>query len=413
MKKLFFVFVISIISFNAHAQWFHQNTGAVYTLRSVQFSDQNTGWICGLESILKTTNGGENWNLNYLDGDFYSVFFINNYTGLVCGVNGKIKKTTDAGQIWQNINSSVNSTLNKISFINQNTGYIAGNRGVILKSTDSGENWIRINAGIDSLDIYTLEFVDNDRLLMSGSESMIYNSNDGGNSWNYYSLNMPNPLFTIEFINSNSGWVSGCCGMFLKTTDGGANWSKDFYLTPGFTLYSMKFTDDNFGMIVGSSGYILRTTNGGVNWDSVLSNTNKELYSLFLINKDTGFAVGNNGTVLKTTNGGGEGFTLGISSFENNQPEYFQVSQNFPNPFNPTTKISFSLLKSGNVTLEVFDISGKKISEIVRSRYEPGNYEIQFDGSELSSGVYLYNFKITDNFSSLIFTNTGKMLLVK
>ena len=413
MKTLFLGFIISLVSFNAQAQWFHQNTGAVYTLRAVQFSDKNTGWICGLESILKTTNGGESWSLNYLEGDFYSLFFINNYTGLVCGVNGKIKKTTDGGHIWQSINSPVNSTLNKISFLNQNTGFIAGSRGVILRSTDSGESWIRLNAGIDSLDIYTLGIVDNDRLLMSGSESMLYNSNDGGNSWNYYSLNMPNPLFTIEFINSNTGWVSGCCGMFLKTTDGGANWSKDFYLTPGFTLYSLKFTDDNFGMIVGSSGYILRTSNGGLHWDSVLSNTNRELYSLYLINKDTGFAVGNNGTVLKTTNGGGEGFPLEISSFGNNLPEYFKVSQNFPNPFNPSTKISFSLLKSGNVVLEVFDISGKKISEIIRSRYEPGNYEIQFDGSELSSGVYFYNFKVIDNFNNLNFTHSGKMFLVK
>jgi len=85
----------------------------------------------------------------------------------------------------------------------------------------------------------------------------------------------------------------------------------------------------------------------------------------------------------------------------------FALNQNYPNPFNPTTKISFSLPKGEFVTVKIFDISGKEISELVNGELNAGTYEYQFNGSNLSSGTYFYQIK-TSNFSEI-----KKMTLVK
>ncbi|MBK9335012.1 MAG: T9SS type A sorting domain-containing protein [Ignavibacteria bacterium] len=76
-------------------------------------------------------------------------------------------------------------------------------------------------------------------------------------------------------------------------------------------------------------------------------------------------------------------------------PSFYKLFQNFPNPFNPKTKISFELQKAGNVKLTVYDIQGKNIAVLVNGKKQTGNYEVEFDGSNLSSGVYFYRLEIS------------------
>jgi hypothetical protein len=85
----------------------------------------------------------------------------------------------------------------------------------------------------------------------------------------------------------------------------------------------------------------------------------------------------------------------------------YQLFQNYPNPFNPSTKISFKLLQSSEVTLEVTNILGQRISVLINGMQKAGNYEINFDGSGLTSGIYFY--KLTANG----FTSVRKMTLIK
>ena len=98
---------------------------------------------------------------------------------------------------------------------------------------------------------------------------------------------------------------------------------------------------------------------------------------------------------------------VGISNGNNGIPKQFELKQNFPNPFNPNTLISFSIQKSGKVTLEVFNVSGRKIASLIDEEIEAGNYSYDFNASNLSSGVYFY--KLTADG----FTDTKKMILVK
>ncbi len=91
----------------------------------------------------------------------------------------------------------------------------------------------------------------------------------------------------------------------------------------------------------------------------------------------------------------------------NNSPNKISLSQNFPNPFNPSTEISFSLAKDTKVNITVYDLLGKEAGVIVNEFKTAGNYSVLFDGSKLASGVYFYRITAGD------FTDIKKMILVK
>lgn len=99
-----------------------------------------------------------------------------------------------------------------------------------------------------------------------------------------------------------------------------------------------------------------------------------------------------------------------LVSVENNAPVVvtgFELKQNYPNPFNPSTTINFTIPKSGFVKLAVFDLLGKEVISLVNETKSAGNYEINFNASNLSSGIYVY--KITSG----EFTASKQMILIK
>jgi hypothetical protein len=95
----------------------------------------------------------------------------------------------------------------------------------------------------------------------------------------------------------------------------------------------------------------------------------------------------------------------GIQTIE--VPNHYSLSQNYPNPFNPSTTIKFGMPKSENVKLIIYDMLGREVRTLVNEIRNPGTYEISFDASELSSGVYFYRLETPS------FAETKKMLLVK
>jgi len=102
----------------------------------------------------------------------------------------------------------------------------------------------------------------------------------------------------------------------------------------------------------------------------------------------------------------------GIKVISNEIPKEYKLEQNYPNPFNPVTKIRFSLplpSKGGvhNTKLLIYDISGREVSVLVNEELSPGTYEIDFDGSSFSSGVYFYKLFDRD------YTDTKRMIILK
>jgi hypothetical protein len=99
--------------------------------------------------------------------------------------------------------------------------------------------------------------------------------------------------------------------------------------------------------------------------------------------------------------------TVGVSEETENIPTIIQLKQNYPNPFNPNSTIAFDLPKATYVTLTIYNTLGQQIVTLVDAQHQPGRYDVQFDGSKLTSGVYLYRLTADG------FTQTKKMLLLK
>ncbi|MCB0749826.1 MAG: T9SS type A sorting domain-containing protein, partial [Ignavibacteriae bacterium] len=102
-----------------------------------------------------------------------------------------------------------------------------------------------------------------------------------------------------------------------------------------------------------------------------------------------------------------ENLPTGISNNNGNATDY-RLSQNYPNPFNPTTKIDFAILRGSNVKLTVYDMLGREVTTLVNKFLSSGTYTVDFDGANLSSGVYFYRIEVENNFSDI-----KKMILVK
>lgn len=88
-------------------------------------------------------------------------------------------------------------------------------------------------------------------------------------------------------------------------------------------------------------------------------------------------------------------------------PDAYSLNQNYPNPFNPSTMIKFGVPEAGNVKLSVYDLLGREVAVVVNNQLKAGNYEVNFNASQLSAGVYFYKL------ASGNFVSTKKMILVK
>jgi hypothetical protein len=96
-----------------------------------------------------------------------------------------------------------------------------------------------------------------------------------------------------------------------------------------------------------------------------------------------------------------------ITGVEETLPFSYSLEQNYPNPFNPVTQIKYSISKAGHVSVKVFDILGRMVIELVNKQQEPGSYNVDFNASNLASGIYFYRIE------SGSFINVKKMVLIK
>jgi hypothetical protein len=97
----------------------------------------------------------------------------------------------------------------------------------------------------------------------------------------------------------------------------------------------------------------------------------------------------------------------GVEQISGKVPTSYALDQNYPNPFNPTTSIVYQIPRSGLVTLKVYDILGKQVAELVNENQEAGKYSVNFSGSNLPSGIYIYELKAND------YLQSRKMVLLK
>ena len=409
------------------SQWVALNTGTSQNLRSVYFTDLQTGFVCGeFGTIIKTTNSGTNW-IALNSGTTYnlrSIQFINASTGLCCGyspTNGFIIKTTNGGANWNPANSGNVSQLTSIYFYNSSAAVCVGNSGTTLYSTDGGSNWLVGQPTGYLVTFYTAYMISASTGYCGGVNTifspLFAKTTNGGANWVYSSFMVNNneaTLMDMHFFSELSGIAVSVLwngqGGISQTTNGGGNWTHQIVT---YALYGIDFAGMLTGYIAGSNGSILKSTNGGASWNQQATGISAFLRAIDFIDSLNGYAAGDGGVVLKTTNGG----ILGFSQINNEIPKEYKLFQNYPNPFNPVTKIRFAISTPPQpspkgrgqdiVILKVYDILGREIQILVNEQLSPGTYEAEFDGSNYPSGVYLYTLLTGD------FKSTRKLILMK
>ncbi len=417
LLRLFFpLFLLFQLYENVNAQtgWVQQNSGTSLNLFSIRFLNENTGWAAGDSGlILKTTDAGNNWVSSRFGNTLLrAMHFIDENTGVIVGGNYPppiwgsptriIIRTTNGGVNWNTIMNTYDTYFTNIQFVNDSVGFI-GFYGV-YKSADKGSNWEHFGNIVNQNCFFINE---NTGYAANGYISTIHKSTNGGINWiNVLKPGMYNVDGGIFFCNQNTGFVTGASGIF-KTTDAGSAWQQiwydDFYFRDVGGIF---FSDPEHGVILAhqnfpNSYFLQLTTNGGYTWH--INYSPSRLRSVFFINNMTGWIAGDQGKILKTTTGG----LTYVSQSSNLVPNNYFLYQNYPNPFNPSTNIKFEIPSSLYVTIKVYSVLGREVATLINEFLNEGSYQIEFNGSNLESGIYFYRIQAGD------FTEEKSMIMLK
>jgi photosystem II stability/assembly factor-like uncharacterized protein len=297
-----FFLLTAIPVLHAQSGWVVQSTGTNDPLQGMYFIDANTGWAVSFyEKLLKTTNGGTNWqtvNLS-LGTNEQTVFFIDASTGWIGGLNGKIAKSTNGGITWNLQSTPTGNPIQCFKFINANTGFGAGQLGTVIRTTDGGTSWSNIYS-LNNNNFISMDVLNKDTLYVCGSNSVIYTTTNSGTNWMLQNSGGAY-FYSIKFVNAQTGFVVGA-GTDKKTTNGGTSWTNmDGGLGSGI-YSSVFFYNAQTGWAAGS--HIKCTINGGANWFTEDSITVENYSTVFFSNNLTGWACGGNGIMKKTMTAG-------------------------------------------------------------------------------------------------------------
>ncbi|TLY33807.1 MAG: hypothetical protein E6K56_00090, partial [Ignavibacteria bacterium] len=276
-------------------------------LNSIWASSTDTAVSVGdLGTILKTTNGGLTWNVQFnaagITDQLFAVQFATSSVGWAAGGSGRILKTTDGGITWDIQNPLVPNDLYAIDFVSPTTGWTCGFQGAILKTTNGGLNWTQQNSSSTST-LYSLYFLTPATGWAVGVGGTILKTTDAGTTWVAQTSGTTQPLFSVYFTSPSVGFTVGAFGLMFKTNNGGATWIP---LTSGtnLSLFGLQFASSLNGWVIGEYGTIIKTTNGGISWFAQTSQTFNDLFGVRFVSTTTGWTIGDFGTMIKTTDGG-------------------------------------------------------------------------------------------------------------
>ena len=414
---------------NRSSGWYQQYlpAGINNNINDLKFTDSLTGYIStandsfGVSYLLKTTNGGDNWFTMVRDttGNIYSNFqFFNKDTAYIKGYD-QIYKTTNAGLNW--IHQCYLPGVTAYYAINLDTIFSISDISIIgglWRTTNGGTSWTQL-VNFGSCNPEKIYFFNKYNGYMAKCNE-IWKSSDCGANWFY--LASGNWL-DIHFLDSLNGYKAD--GGVRKTTDGGYNWiQQQLPVThvSGMGKINLVNYDTIWGIggVIYNNGYIgiiYKSTNGGSNWgyQVPLNNNSISVYQhIKFVNAFKGWAYRIANTGVHTTIGGNDTtFFTGMKLVEEYTPKGYTLGQNYPNPFNPSTNIPFELSESGYIILKVYDITGRTIKELVNGRWGKASYVVDFNGTNLPSGIYFYRIEITGDYTKALYTETKKMLLIK
>lgn len=283
----------------------------------------------------------------------------------------------------------------------------------IAKSVDEGETWVEVTQNFQFGAAVPVKFTFHEEVIFATYSNVSQDplkSTDGGDTW--VRIEVPGILNAhIEFIGDVAYASSGTI-----FTGGGVAYSEDFGET--WVINETILSDDVVGALgldVSSDGSIYTYTTNGVfrssdgteSWEEIgtdgLGNAITTQGGPFVHHKNSLFVGLEMNSVFKAPANG-----MGTSREEEKEiASEYRLLQNYPNPFNPSTAIIFNLPEAGDVNLKVFNMLGQEVATLVEERMSSGEQTIQFDASDLASGMYIYRLQAGS------FTQTRKMMLIK
>jgi photosystem II stability/assembly factor-like uncharacterized protein len=321
----------------------------------VHFIDSGNGWASGqIGTILHTSDGGESWEDQSVTSfqELTAVFFANATDGWVSGTGGTLMRSSDGGQTWSPQTSGVTTTLNQLFFTDSSTGWAVGARGVILHTADGGLNWAP---------------------QVSNATSSLNN---------------------LHFTDANNGWVVGSGGTVLRTSDGGATWERRDVIPSTASSSGVSFLDANTGWIIMSEQYstaaILGTTDGGSTWTRTNLGINIAFQALQFTSPQDGWGVSAGGAIIKFSEN-----VTSVAEATAAVPDGFDLFRNYPNPFNPSTTITYALAHAADIELTIFNALGQHVRTLASGYQSTGAHSLSWDGRDdhgrqLGSGIYYY-----------------------
>jgi hypothetical protein len=382
------------VFYQGNPGWYktHQGDGFWCAVNSTNHATSYTEYSYG--AIYRSTNGGVTFNGISVPGSgseanycFAAPFICCNSNPNVMYIGGiNIYKSTAGGSGWTNVASLSSKALSIVSsFTSTDTVYAgtipvtSGPAATIYRSTN-GSTFTDVAAGqvpnrfITDLSVNPNNSAEVYAVFGGFGSGHVYRSSNAGLNWVNISGNLPDvphQCVVVDPLYPQNIYVGNDLGVYV-TTNNGALWYEFRTGMPYALVFDLS--------IVFPSRNIRATTHGN------------GVYERDLIQNP-----------------------VGITPIGNEVPKEYKLSQNYPNPFNPSTRIKFSIpllrgVAEGRgvlVKMTVYDITGRVVATPVNENLKPGNYEITFDASKYSSGVYFYKLETGG------FVETKKMLMVK
>ncbi|MGE5313146.1 MAG: YCF48-related protein [Acidobacteriota bacterium] len=437
------IFIFGLLSsiLSAQTNWVLQKNPFGYgdsaMVGKIQFVSSTEGWISGRgATLLHTINGGDTWSVvtpfaadtawSFSDPGL-NLCFISPSIGWIMKTPGStfenshgaiVYKTTDGGSHWEKtiVTQGAGEVGVQLQFVDANTGWItvyqlASGTGRLLKTTDGGKTWTQIQTLPRTDEVILFTFADTKNGWMTTINDnpplfQIAKTSDGGSTWtNQYTDTAPNGDTTtssgaMQFTDADHGWVSGPNGRILKTINGGATWQ--LLKNAGTSTYtnskSLFFLDANTGWIASSTHLpnqpsthtILRTTDGGATWSQEplpAWATQSSIFSMYFSGNTLGWLVGDYGVIGKFS---------GVTAVkaEPKIPNEIALFPNFPNPFNPSTIVRYSIPEAQHVRLSIFDVQGNEVAVLVNRQQPAGMHEAIFNAASQPSGIYFCRLEV-------------------
>ncbi|HEX7357423.1 MAG TPA: T9SS type A sorting domain-containing protein [Ignavibacteriaceae bacterium] len=402
MKVLLFVLLFPVL---VSAQWTQTQLGDAQIGYNI-YSSGTEVFAATLNGVYSTTDLGNPWfNIGLQNQLVFDVITSGKYIiAATEGIGPGVFRSSDHGNNWLNTAGIANQSVRAFA---KNSSYVFACTwgGGIFRSSDDGANWQSVgltNKGFRS--IYAAG-----ETIFCGADK-IYSSTDNGNTWSDRQL--PWPAGDTWGFLFNNGILYACDMGLYASTDMGDTWQLKYGITfdsLGNVADTKIFKDiiSYQNKLIASVAFnsIMISYDDGNNWNSFDEGIMTDWTFSGLVIK------GSYIWALRDFFGNAYIRPLSdITEVENeniDSANSFILNQNYPNPFNPTTKISYLLSESGNVTLKIYDVLGNEVATLVDEEKPAGEYQVEFDASGFSSGVYYYRLQTES------YIETKKMILLK